>query len=452
VTAHDGALALAQAFFQIRAGDPRRRRTSASTGRRRGPVHAGLGLGANWSTAQAIGIAWRSSPGCRNPRTMAQRLGTDFSGVRVHAEATPPADAPPGTPAWTSCQDVYLAVGQYGLGTADQRRLLAHELTHVAHQTGSDIGPPRRLMLRRPPPRPLPSGRRSPPVTRWAPGRPSSSLPHVQGHGLRPAESLCRRPRLLAGRSHAQAPAIGLRILSERSARMGLPTTWNSGVASPGWASSGPPFGTEVGLAGWYRAHSSGAWRPVSRGTGSRAPRPAAKEPIAHRLTSGSGCGGRDASVTCPRGDSPGTAHSHRVRSPGMPLACVFPGLRIHDLPSAVRTIAGSDFDARVRRLGAAGCLRATRRVNRESGRRGNHGPLQPAERQKNQRATAQAPRPPAGSTGMTRMTVLAVLRSTAGKRHRPTRVFGCDAKTKWEDEHANLCAKAESTSKTYIP
>jgi hypothetical protein len=63
------------------------------------------------------------------------RLGHDFSHVRVHtdAEAAASADAL-GARAYVRGDDVVFAAGRYQPGTPQGRKLLAHELVHVAQQ------------------------------------------------------------------------------------------------------------------------------------------------------------------------------------------------------------------------------------------------------------------------------------------------------------------------------
>ncbi len=75
-------------------------------------------------------------PGTRG--FMESRLGRDFSGVRVHsnAQAGERADAL-GARAFTVGHDVVLGPGRYAPETGEGRRLLAHELTHVAQQTAA---------------------------------------------------------------------------------------------------------------------------------------------------------------------------------------------------------------------------------------------------------------------------------------------------------------------------
>jgi hypothetical protein len=72
---------------------------------------------------------------------MEPRLGHDFSRVRVHTdeEAAESARAV-GAAAYTVGRDVVFGSEQYQPGMRAGRRLLAHELTHVAQQGGSRPG------------------------------------------------------------------------------------------------------------------------------------------------------------------------------------------------------------------------------------------------------------------------------------------------------------------------
>jgi hypothetical protein len=65
------------------------------------------------------------------------RFGYDFSGVRVHADvlASQSADAV-AAHAYTAGRHVVFAPGRFAPGSAQGRRLLAHELTHAAGHLG----------------------------------------------------------------------------------------------------------------------------------------------------------------------------------------------------------------------------------------------------------------------------------------------------------------------------
>ncbi len=77
-------------------------------------------------------------------RPMEQAFGTDFDGVRLHADAT--ADRLSralGAQAFAAGQDIFFSHGKYDPGSAAGQELLAHELTHVVQQRGQTS--PRRI-------------------------------------------------------------------------------------------------------------------------------------------------------------------------------------------------------------------------------------------------------------------------------------------------------------------
>jgi hypothetical protein len=79
------------------------------------------------------------------------RFGRSFDGVRVHtgaeaAEAAELLDAR----AFTVGRDIFFGRGEYRPGNGEGRRLLAHELTHVAQQGGGDGGGGERTIRRTP--------------------------------------------------------------------------------------------------------------------------------------------------------------------------------------------------------------------------------------------------------------------------------------------------------------
>jgi hypothetical protein len=66
------------------------------------------------------------------------RFGQDFSRIQVHTDAKAAESAQAiDAAAYTVGQDVVFGAGQYAPGTAEGRRLLAHELTHVVQQAGA---------------------------------------------------------------------------------------------------------------------------------------------------------------------------------------------------------------------------------------------------------------------------------------------------------------------------
>lgn len=70
---------------------------------------------------------------------MEQRFGHDFSRVRVHSGAAAEQSARDvNAHAYTVGHNVVFGAGRFAPGTDDGKRLLAHELTHVVQQSGSD--------------------------------------------------------------------------------------------------------------------------------------------------------------------------------------------------------------------------------------------------------------------------------------------------------------------------
>jgi hypothetical protein len=69
------------------------------------------------------------------------RFGRDFSDVRIHADAGAAAAARAiDARAYAAGRDIAFAAGQYRPGSREGRRLLAHELTHVVHQSRGAAG------------------------------------------------------------------------------------------------------------------------------------------------------------------------------------------------------------------------------------------------------------------------------------------------------------------------
>jgi hypothetical protein len=68
-----------------------------------------------------------------------RRFGRDFSGVRVHTDHLAAASATAlGATAYTLGQSIVFGPGRYSPGTNAGRRLIAHELAHVAQQDTHD--------------------------------------------------------------------------------------------------------------------------------------------------------------------------------------------------------------------------------------------------------------------------------------------------------------------------
>jgi hypothetical protein len=72
--------------------------------------------------------------------SMESAFGADFSGVRIHTNAA--ADTLSRSlhaRAFTTGQDIFFRQGSYSPGSSSGRELLAHELTHVVQQRGSQL-------------------------------------------------------------------------------------------------------------------------------------------------------------------------------------------------------------------------------------------------------------------------------------------------------------------------
>lgn len=96
----------------------------------------------------------RSSGRPLEPATRAffeARFGFDLARVRVHTDGRAADSARAvNAHAYTVGRQIVFADGRYQPGTADGRRLLAHELTHVAQQRVVDGAPPARLPVAAP--------------------------------------------------------------------------------------------------------------------------------------------------------------------------------------------------------------------------------------------------------------------------------------------------------------
>ena len=88
------------------------------------------------SVDQALASPGRPlEPGLR--KDMEQRFAQDFSGVRVHSNGVAEQSVrEAGAMAYTTRENIVFGAGQYAPGTAEGKRLLAHELTHVVQQRG----------------------------------------------------------------------------------------------------------------------------------------------------------------------------------------------------------------------------------------------------------------------------------------------------------------------------
>ena len=65
-------------------------------------------------------------------KQMESSFGSDFSGVRIHANSETAPQV--GALAFTQGSDIHFAPGQYDPASSSGRELLGHELTHVVQQ------------------------------------------------------------------------------------------------------------------------------------------------------------------------------------------------------------------------------------------------------------------------------------------------------------------------------
>jgi len=104
------------------------------------PVDERSGVGGSTATpdleTSIQQVRGRGQPLSNNTRVpMEQAFGADFSGVRVHADIeSDKLNNSLQARAFTTGQDVFFKEGEYNPGSANGRKLLAHELTHVLQQ------------------------------------------------------------------------------------------------------------------------------------------------------------------------------------------------------------------------------------------------------------------------------------------------------------------------------
>jgi hypothetical protein len=73
-------------------------------------------------------------------RTLEQQLGTDLSGVRVHADTQADTLARQvNAAAFTSGSDIFFRTGAYNPSTRERRHMLAHEAVHVVQQSAGPV-------------------------------------------------------------------------------------------------------------------------------------------------------------------------------------------------------------------------------------------------------------------------------------------------------------------------
>lgn len=132
---------------------------------------------------------------------MEQRLGHDFSRVRVHTDSQAAASANAvQARAYTVGRDIVFAAGQHRPETLEGQHLLAHELTHVLQQRASGTAwVARRGPMPRPPVRPA--------------TRPGLRTPTGPRYGM-PPQNLAEWAEVMRQRREVQAAATTIAVLS----------------------------------------------------------------------------------------------------------------------------------------------------------------------------------------------------------------------------------------------
>jgi hypothetical protein len=119
--------------------------TTSSTGVRRELTSTGPGAQAGMPAPPIVDEALRSAGQPLDPATrafMEHRIGRDFSQVRIHSGAVAGVSSEAvNAEAYTVGHDIVLGEGRFAPHTCEGRRLLAHELTHVAQQTPNSASP-----------------------------------------------------------------------------------------------------------------------------------------------------------------------------------------------------------------------------------------------------------------------------------------------------------------------
>jgi hypothetical protein len=100
---------------------------------------AGFEVGGDFEQQLAASRGGGSSLPAEVRSFMEPRFGVDFSGVRIHTGGeSAQLNRSVSAQAFTLGQDIYLGEGKDDLESAQGKQLLAHELTHVVQQGGSD--------------------------------------------------------------------------------------------------------------------------------------------------------------------------------------------------------------------------------------------------------------------------------------------------------------------------
>jgi 5-methylcytosine-specific restriction endonuclease McrA len=120
-----------QARFVQRAVEEEELQAKALVQRSGGGFEAGADFETQLSTARGSGAPLPDP----TREFMEQRIGADFSGVKVHTDSqSDQLNQAVQAKAFTTGQDVFFRQGAYEPGSRDGQELIAHELTHVVQQ------------------------------------------------------------------------------------------------------------------------------------------------------------------------------------------------------------------------------------------------------------------------------------------------------------------------------
>jgi hypothetical protein len=115
-------------------------------GEQTGELHQSEPRDIDPAAKRAVSVASRGAGGAlpvQARNDMERSLGTDMSQVRIHTDAAAAEAAGElGARAFTIGNHVYFGLGQFSPTSGGGRRLLAHELTHVAQHRRADTAPP----------------------------------------------------------------------------------------------------------------------------------------------------------------------------------------------------------------------------------------------------------------------------------------------------------------------
>lgn len=122
----------AQAKIQMQPMEEEEEMLQTKASNRNVSASESLSENLNLSKGKGLGLLPKSN------QFMSNALGTDFSGVKIHTRQNAvEMNQSLNARAFTHGSDIYFNKGEYNPESSRGKRLLAHELTHVVHQTGN---------------------------------------------------------------------------------------------------------------------------------------------------------------------------------------------------------------------------------------------------------------------------------------------------------------------------